>query len=206
MIFDENFDRALWLLVASNKKDSEKICEFINFIPDYIYNDIQKKLTEYYDCSKKVKKNIIYDGCLVGNDGYEYYIVVKVRSDKLYFKVLRWKENIERIEEQYNLILKEMYIDYLDNMKFGDIKGIGKYSYEINKINDDGMDTEEYTRVYNLNKLAFGFVITSFKKRVPKKVKYVNLFKNIPKEIYIDDFSTEENINGLIKKRKRNID
>ena len=49
MIFNFDYDRALWLLVASNKIDSDSICNLISFIPDGVYSEIQIALNNYYN-------------------------------------------------------------------------------------------------------------------------------------------------------------
>lgn len=207
MIFDENFDRALWLLVASNKSDSDKVCRLISCIPKSVYLEIQVALYNYYNCGMEVKNNIVFETNLNNIDGFDYYIIVKVVSDKLFFKVLRWSENKERIEEEYKLVLMEIFSDYLADMEYGDKRNVGKYTYEINNIHYDDLvtlvDTESYDRSYILTKVPFGFILTGFIKKIPIKKKYVNVFKNIPEELCVDDFSSKEKIEGLVKKRKK---
>lgn len=205
MIFDENYDRSLWLLVASNKSDSDKICRLISYIPEDVYRQIQDSINNYYNGI--IKNNTIFNTSLSNIEGYDYYITVKIVNDKLYFNVLRWIENKGRVEEEYQLVLQEMLKEYLTDMSWGDKRSLAKYSSEFNNIkfvgNLTAVDTESDDRRYRVTKVPFGFVVTTSKNKMIVAKKYVNLFKNMPEEIYLDDFSSEEKREGLVKKKKR---
>ena len=213
MIFDKNYDKALWLLVASNKEDSERICKLINCIPEDIYVGIQNAIDNYYNGNYYDKKNnggrekIVYSTTLIDNDGFGSSITVKIVLGKLYFNVYRWKEDISRIEEEYELILKDINNEDLSEMFYFDKNFIGRYSSEINNIRFVGYLTDvnavNLDRKYYVKRIPFCYVISSFlgKKRIGMKI--INVTKNMPEEIYFDDFSSQDKINGLVKKKIR---
>lgn len=203
MIFDYCYDKALWLLVAGNKKDREKICDFIKYIPDDIYLKIQKAISDYYSGNlENIRENVIYSDEFLGKDGYGSSIVVKIKAAKLYLNLYRWKEDIDRIEEEYSLILSDLSLDYLDEMLIFDKSIVGRYSSEVNNIKFIGcltdVETSSYDRKYYIEKYPLGYIVFSKFGR-----KYVNVKKNIPEDLNVTDFSSKDTINALVKKRIR---
>jgi len=213
MIFDINYDKALWLLVASNKEDSERICKLINSIPEKIYVEIHNAIDNYYNgiCYdnkfNNIREKVVYSSTLTDNDGFESAIIVKIVLGKLYFNIYRWKEDIERVEEEYQLILKDINNQDIDEMFYFDKSFIGEYSSEINDIKFVGYLTDINTfnldRKYYLKRIPFCYIISSFlgKKRIGMKI--INVNKKMPEEIYYDDFSSQDKINSLIKKKSK---
>lgn len=210
MIFDENYDKVLWLLVAGNKSDSDNICKLINYIPEDVYGQIQRAISSYYDGTlENTKGNIIFSTSLSNVGEFDCYITVKIELGKLYLNVCRWKEDKERIEEDYELVLKDISKETIDDMLYFDKKYIGKYSSEINKIKFVGYLTDveksSYDRKFALQKIPLGYIVSSSLRKRNLGKKYVSINRNMPDEIYVENFSSQEKIGGLIKKRKRNI-
>ena len=200
MIFNENFDNALWLLV-SNKNDGSKIGEIISFIPDFVYDEIQVVLDNYFNNKLTVKDDVLYQKSLKNIDGYDCYIKIGIISNKLYVDLLRWVDGKNRVEEEYKLILKCISYDDLFNIKnevelgrfIKDIYNIDKYNgeYLIDNLSTDYR--------YTLRKAPLGFIITSYENRFPISKKYVDVAKNMPDELFAKDLKKE----FLVKKRKK---
>ena len=207
MVFNLGYDRALWLLIASNKYDSDKIGNLISFIPDSVYNEIQVALNNYFNNCNDNKNNIIYQKNLNDIDGYDCYIKLKVNSNGLYFSVLRWIDCKNRVEEEYELILKQIWLEDLLDIKCGDKLSIGKYKADIYNISEYSgdllVDNLQYSKKFMLTKIPFGFVINSSKDKIVNNMKYINVLKNMPDELFPCDFRSLEQRQGLIKKRKR---
>ena len=211
MLFDKNFDKSLWLLVAGNKKDSENVCKLISYIPEDICKNIQIAIRDY--CNGGIKDSIIYKDTYNGVDGFDYYIVVKYEDDvinniyNLCITLYRWKEKEIRIEEEYNLVLRYIHVSQLDNMLYFIKDTIGSYSSEINNIKFVGyltdVDPISYERSFSLKKVPFRYIVSSYLGNRKKGIRYVNVSNDMPDEIYYEDFSSQEKINGLVKKRKR---
>ena len=49
MIFDRNYDKALWMLVSGTKKDNERIYELFNCIPEDVCDKIHNAIDNYYN-------------------------------------------------------------------------------------------------------------------------------------------------------------
>lgn len=208
MIFDKDYDNALWLLVAGNKKDSDKICNLIRYIPEEIYLKIQMAISDYYsEKLEKVNENVIYSDVFNEIDEYCCSIIVKIKRGRLYLNLYRWKEDIERIEEEYNLILKAVSSEDLEDLLILDKNIIGKYSSEVNNIKFLGcltdVETSSYDRKYFVKKVPFGYIV--FSKFGKKKTgrKFINVIKNMPEEIFVSDFDSQDNVASLVKKRVR---
>lgn len=202
MILDENYDKVLWLLKKSNKKNNEKICKLVNYIPEEMYKEIQESIVKYYDGTLgNVKEGVIFNRTIVNDDDFTCCIVVKMDRGRLYLNIYRWKEDIDRIEEEYEVVLRDIE---LDDMDFFDKKIIGEYSSEVNQIVFVGygasVDTQDYNRYFSLKRVPFGYVIISSLGRIPLRRKFVNVNRRMPKEINRDDFCLEDK---SIKKRIR---
>ena len=200
MIFNENFDNALWLLV-SNKTDGSKIGEIISFIPDFVYDEIQVVLDNYFNNKLALKDDILYQKSLNNIDGYDSYIKVGVISNKLYLDLLRWVDGKNRVEEEYKLILKQISYDDLFNIK--NKVELGRFIKDIYNIDEyngeyliDNLTTDHR---YNLRKAPLGFIVTSYGNRLPISKKYVDVVKNMPDELFTKDLKKE----SLVKKRKK---
>ena len=200
MILDNDYDKVLWLLKKSNKKNGKKICEMVNYIPDSLYEDIQEAIVKYYDGTLDcVDTGIIFSKTITNDDGFECYIVVKINKGKLYLYLYRWKEEVERIEEEYELILVDIG---LEDMNYYDKKIVGEYCSEVNRISFVGYGTdvtaETYKRSFSLKRVPFGYVIISSFGKIPLGKRFVNVNRVMPKDINKDDFSLEDK---KVKKR-----
>lgn len=203
MIFDDGYDRALWFLVANNKRDSERVCNLIRFIPEYVYVDIQNAIMNF----NSSKGDRVYNVALSNVDGYDCYVEVLLKKNKLYLILRRWIGDVERIEEEYELVLRNISNEMLVNMKYGDAFVIGRYSSAKHDIRKNGYCSETstigYDGKYGITRVPFGFFVTPVKMNIGVMNKYVNLFKDKPEEMFIDDFSDRESVSRLVKKRKR---
>ena len=47
MIFDNDYDKALWLMLKADKKNRKMIAEFIRSIPSGLYEQIRKSISIY---------------------------------------------------------------------------------------------------------------------------------------------------------------
>lgn len=206
MILDYYYDKVLWLLKKSSKKNNENICELVNYISDEVYKEIQERIAKYYKGTlDNVKDDIIFNKTIVNDDGYECYIVVKINKGRLYLNLYRWKEELDRIEEEYELVLRDIE---LEDMYYFDKKLIGEYSSEVNQIDFIGygamVNTYDYNRCFYLKRVPFGYVIISSIGRIPLRRKIVNVNRKMPKEINRDDFSIEDkNIKKRIRIKKK---
>lgn len=200
MIFSDNFDRALWLVLSSNKRDRRLIGDVIGMFPDYVYKEIQEFISKRNgDEFRKSYRDL---------NGYESYVIVKVIADELLFNVDRWKEeNGIRCEESFQFNLVAVSRDDMNAMILQNNR-IGSLSYEINdNISFSDMDTivknGYYNRDYNMYMIPFGCIMSTSLGYRLFSLMGVNYNKRMPNELYSYDFNDRDSINRLVKSRKR---
>lgn len=83
MIFSKEFDKALWLILYGDKRNREKIEDFVRSIPCVLYKDIHKCLVKFYEYQRKNvsifdRDEDIRRECVVADSFgiYTYYFVV----------------------------------------------------------------------------------------------------------------------------------
>jgi len=202
MIFDGNYDKVLWLLISSARNDSERIYELFNCIPEEVCVKIKKAIDNYYNGDMDNK--IILKDTISNSDNFGCTIVVKVVLGKLHLNIYKWREEKERIEEEYELVLKDIDKQDFDEMLFFDKKYIGEYSSEINEIHFVGygtnVETSNYNRKYYIKRIPFGYVIISSLGKKKLDRKFVNIKKKMPIDVNRDDLDNKE---SSVKKRIR---
>lgn len=200
MIFSDNFDRALWLVLSSNKRDRRLIGDVIRMFPNYVYKEIQEFISKRNsDEFRKSYRDL---------NRYESYVIVKVIADELLFNVDRWKEeNGIRCEESFQFNLVAVSRDDMNAMILQNNR-IGSLSYEINdNISFSDMDAivknGYYNRDYNMYMIPFGCIMSTSLGYKLFSLKGVNYNKRMPDELYSYDFKDRDSVNKLVKSRKR---
>lgn len=61
MIFNEDYDRSLWLILSGNKNNRERIANFIKEIPEELYKQIRKSLLRYREYLNKNRGILVCD-------------------------------------------------------------------------------------------------------------------------------------------------
>lgn len=202
MIFNEDYDKTLWLVLSSNKETRDDVGKLIGMLPNWVYVDIQKMISDY-----KMGINTVYKKSFDYVDNYGYYVIVRIIHGKLLFNVTRWKEDKVRTEEEYTLCLVPITNDELLEMEYLCKKNIGSYDSEIyDNITYDpygGIDIYEFSRRYNIRKIPFGVILdTSLDKKI-FNINVVNFKKNMPNEMFVSDFSSSDKIDALVKRKIR---
>lgn len=204
MIFDDSFDRSLWLVIASNKKDGEKIGNVIGMLPDYVYKEIQEFISNYklgkIDSGefRKSYSNINEHG---------YYITGKIIANELLLTIDRWNYRDIRTEESYQLNLLSISKEEMDLLIFQNNR-IGTFSYEIIdniRFTDANnlASSSTYNRDYNMFRIPFGCIMSTSLGYRLFSLKGINFFKKMPDELYVVDFGSPTKIEKLVKSRKR---
>lgn len=200
MIFSDNFDRALWLVLSSNKRDRRLIGDVIGMFPDYVYKEIQEFISK--------KNNNEFRKAYKDLNGYDCYVTVNVIADELLFNVDRWKEEHGiRCEESYQFNLVSISRENMNAMIMKNNR-IGSLSYEINdNISFSGNDTLVengiYNRDYNMYMIPFGCMMSTTSGYRIFSLKGVNYNKRMPDELYSYDFKDRDSINKLVKSKKK---
>lgn len=208
MLFDKNFDRSLWLIIASDKVSRERIGRIISFLPQEEYDQLQKEIEHYYkNKSTGDVDRIVFNKTFVGKDDFNYYFRVQICSNELNVKICRWIEKSDRLEEDYELNLVSISNEDLVNMEYLKNGYIGSYSQEFNRIHFvdylTSVDTAKWNRDYCLLRVPLGYISSSILGRRIFKVNVVNALKRIPNDMVVDDFSSQDKRNELVRRRKK---
>ena len=137
MIFNEAFDRALWLmLLDENNMNREKILYFIKIMPDKIYDTIHRVIEVNSHLSHINHNNSSPQTLLTftGEDGYEYLFKCKISFGKLQLSFNRCNEQLN-VCETFDLSLNSISLNHLFSIdKFGNTE-IGRVRWSIDKLN-----------------------------------------------------------------------
>lgn len=198
MIFNNNYDKILWLILKYDKSNRERILDFIENIPCEFLIKIQnviKEYVEYKSDSSVYKKNNFY-GEYYDESKYLYHFNIDKDCDTLF--VGRHILKYGRMFNDFGLLLT----DGIDVKNMNEVCEyvIGKVSFDYDIIND-GMRVfqGEYTSIdYKLLDVILGYVmIISNQDRVMfKDMKKIVSIDNIPKDYDIND------VKKLIRKRE----
>lgn len=202
MIFDKDFDRTLWMILSADKKNRNRITEFIRSIPSELYQKIQKSISVYkeYESSERFDSGYLDETLLSGNYEthdrilYWYELDDDFGSLELGYSVY----NGEKYEEAFELTLEP----YNNKIEYFEDECIGNLDYDIT---ESGYTSTCNEIEYNMVKTPFGiFVVSMLEDKNDKEklgINRVNL-RNMPDEMFMTDFSHKDSINRLIRKKR----
>lgn len=199
MVFNDNYDKILWLILKYDNSNRERILEFIENIPCEFLIKIQNVIKEYVEYKldnsvDKEKKNFYGEYC----DGCNkiYHFCIDNDCDTLF--VGKYMIKYGKMFSDFGLLLT----NGIDIKNINEICEymIGKLTFDYDVIND-GMKTVrgKYTSIdYKLLDFLLGYVmIISNQDRVMfKDMKKIVSIDNIPKDYDIND------VKKLIRKRE----
>lgn len=204
MVFDYNLDRSLWAIM-SIKENCDEISCFINNLPIEIYKDVRLGLSERFNDNFKICNKEIEN-----DNGYNYSYQIDICNDCLMLKVYKYNthnnKNDEtlcvREEEYFCLTLNMLHIpltrsishEYLGSFISSRSKTIEKNGVCI------GIQYVSSYGNYDLVPSVLGNIVRC-KSENGTFYKRVNFNKNMPKEIYLSDFSNKSN--NLVRTNKR---
>lgn len=204
MVFDEYNDKLLWLMMAGDNKNRENLAYFIGIIPKEIYDYFNKMIINFneksgdffYDerrCSSISKRVVTVDRIV--------YDVSAYCDGDLHLKLWRWKGIY--IEEQFELVLNTSVFTSIDNMKNFEKVCIGWFCCNYKNISfNNADDIIHIDKEYYLKKLPIGFMVDCYD-IYSNRGRLVDYERKCPRELYLTDFKTKENIDRLVKLRKR---
>lgn len=204
MIFDKNLDKALWLLLSADRKNSEKVVNFINIIPEELKEQIQEKIKIYNEYKMNGNKNFSFlcGDCEIDNK-LLFWFEIDTYFGELEMGYMESNCGIYKDVFKMTLLLDEN-LSLIDN--FGK-KNIGRIEYDIhtNKIDNVGSIVESSENSYDLYKTPLGYMIVysvDNDKGVKHYMKIINIL-DMPEELFIDDIKDMSDVKRLVKERKR---
>lgn len=166
MIFSEDFDSALCMILESDKKNKEKILGFIDSMPSDFYKKISLALEKYYEYEEnQIDVFDREDICLMGEtldvDNCKYSFLIDMMIHSL---------TITKSEKNDNNYNKVFELTLFSNSGFNNIDVFGKQVlgslydvYDSVKLNYNLVDTM-FGRMFNVT----GAVINRYR-RIPFK-------------------------------------
>ncbi|MBQ2873009.1 MAG: hypothetical protein IJE89_03310 [Bacilli bacterium] len=197
MVFNFDYDKALWIMLQGDKINREVLIKFINSLTNDMYKCIHDLI---YNDSRK--SNIT---CLLGDN---FTLYVELHDKELTIKLNQFNISKERVEEFFSLTL--VPLENTDKLLKKDEKElyIGNFNYKTRQLYpvvDEFVEIREKENVnYVLKKKLFGYSLfmVSPGKNCALEQSMVDI-KNIPDKIYPHYFTSESRQRRLIRRRNR---
>lgn len=202
MVFNEGFDRSIWIILSSDKKYRKEIAKFIYNLPKEIYDGICNQLKEYkyndiYDYESRVLKKLIRD-----RDSINNYYCIEIDPYKIKINLKRWDSANDKLNEDIELLFYYCDINELDNID--DFLCIGNYNYKSSRFISPFSslltfvgDEREY-EIYDSDDMELMVSISNDSELDNK----INLNK-LPREYGLSDFKDARSATRLVRGRKK---
>lgn len=172
MIFNESLDRALWLMLISDKNNRDKIVGFINDVPSLVFDRIKLILSEYYEYENNdVSLLCMEDICLREE--------IDVLECKYLINLDRGCHSLSILKFNYLKNECSRLVVYFNNIELFGQQRLGSFYYDGS---DDIVDVS-----YDLVDTLLGKMVAYSDDVMYKKYKLV-FMGDIPKDVKIDDF------------------
>ena len=194
MIFSSDFDRTLWLMLISDKKNRKDIAEFIRNVPNDLYDRIHQELIKclYYDVKDKMSIKKITKA---------FRDTVSVSAGMIILNLTIWNNLVNGSQDVTQITL---YPLTLEQIKTGDSinpEYIGDfyhtystYSLLFNTVIASGVDMGYEILDNDKDYIIIQSVDGKFEKNI--------FIGDIPNEINLSDFMDKARINKLVKIRR----
>lgn len=194
MIFNDNYDKTLWLMLHSDIKCRKMVIDFINGIPSSLFEFIVDGLTRRHDDNKLGLLKELDDG------NYKYSCKVDSDTEELFIsRHLIINGNFEDV-----FMLKILPYDVLDGARKISLGSViymyrnhnNPYVWECDKVD------------YDLRKIASKLIVSVTRDYdIGIRTKYRIIDKSIiPSEVDFKDLQKEESIKGFMRKKKKTGD
>ena len=192
MIIDESYDKSLWIVTHSDKKNRDMIVDFINSIPDSLYTRIQASADMVSRCKRE---NISYSdrpekelhGSVITKDKIMYWYLIDPYNFgmTLGYSIFDGKD----YDDMFEMTLypySQPEIDYYERSLMARVCDVsnGGYSFAKDEVK------------YVMTKSKFGFIVCLLSSNKPL-YKRVNLAK-VPQDI---EFSDLRKTNRLVLRK-----
>lgn len=202
MIFNEYYDRALWLMLNSTEVSRGLLINFINCFDnkmfDFVRSFINKQEVDY----QKDNISLVNHQQLLGDN---YCLRVENNNGGLIIILNKWTNDKDCFEERYEVSLMSVpTIELMKTLKSGN-NYIGGLNYKSSWMLEDEQEPfllEETDNIdFNFNKNLFGYFIEEVNSYNNISKSYVNINK-MPDKIYPHYFKSESRLKRLVRKRK----
>lgn len=199
MIFNDEIDRSLFLILSFDIRYREQIAKLIYNIPKDLIERIQNVLS---DMNNDVSKTVELNKAFRDDDDITSMYKVIASNDSLRIKLSRWNSQYE--EDIYDIDLGYVCLDKDFSsilFKNNDLLYLGSYFFSSSRLflGIGPMVSKGNGVGYNLfDNMNGDYVVEIDSNKICEK--RLNL-QMIPNEIFLEDLSNKKNINRLVRKK-----
>lgn len=204
MVFNEEFDRALWLVLASDVFNREDIASLVYNIPKELFKCIFEQL-KMYDVTKD---NLDYSfknfrKAFRENDGDNCFYNIEMNPEEINIKLNRWGSSGVSLEETVELCLVSLSVNDLLNINLEASTYIGNYSYHSSQF----LTPESTVLLVDIKEKEYQIKadtpigLVMYNSEGGKFFRIVNM-KKMPSEMELSDLSSKRSVNKLVRTRK----
>lgn len=205
MVFNEEFDRTIWIILASDKDNRFNIAEFIYNMPRELLEKIYNQLKLYSsDNDNKAMKSNDFRKALRDKDGNNYFYTVDMDSQEIKINLKKWNSSSDKLEENIGLSLYAISIEDLTNIEEDFPLYIGNYHYNTSGFLNPFSSTlvvlgdERDYEIFENTILGLKISVTDDN----RTFRRVNI-KNMPQDISLSDLGDRCSVNRLVRGRKK---
>lgn len=198
MIFNNNFDKSLWLILASDKHRRMEIANFLNLIPKDVLDKISYHLKSDMAEDTTIKFNNATRDLLENT----YLYKIEMSKKKLTIKYSKWGQSIDETEENFELSLVSLSEDLIKEVGFSDSIYLGGcYSNNVSLfLNALFVKCDGYFYYAYFDDVKQKVVVEILGNKVKEKSIDLNM---IPDDINLCDLEDKKSINRLVRIKRR---
>ena len=149
MLFNEEYDKSLWLILSGDSKNRDIILKFVDSIPKSLYKELNKSI----NWCKNVRP---FYSLIKDNKGYRYWYSLNSNTGELC--LIRYIDPIE-VNEQDIFILSLFPFNGLENYNN---ETLGSISYVVSNVRcEDNVDCDKVE--YSLVRTSFGLFLKKYR-------------------------------------------
>jgi len=201
MVIRNDFDRTLWLMLISDRKNRNDIGEFIKNVPKDLLERIHLELDKCpIDDEKYPLKKI--NKAFRNNNGDTYFYTVSLNGCQIIINLSIWNQFDSTYDEVIQITLYSLSMDDIKDIEPEYPIYIGDYYHIISKMSYifDTVICKGNDRGYELvDSDDYSVTIQSVDGKIDKNID----ISRMPVEINVDDFIDKKSINRLVRKRSK---
>ena len=204
MIFGDDYDRTLRLILMNDRKNRYEIAKLISSLPDELISDIRIGINEFN--AGILKDEILINKAIKDKDGRTSMYRIKISNGKLLINLCRW---INDLEENYEFEMIPLVFDVnhkclLLDKDMGDTIYIGGFSLISSRLSSFLGNTivSDYNCIqYELYEdIDSNLMIELSDDRIIDRKVNLDMFF---KDIIVEDLNSKKNIRRFVRKRVR---
>lgn len=197
MVFDKRFDRALWIMLSSDKENRDYIARMIACIPQEAYGVVRCMIDNYYNGTDTRS----FCDCVLD----EMYFSAAIVDNELFVELFFWND---KEEESFELCLANLTSEDLLGMTQFKNQFLGSFEYlGGEKSNSNSLELNNIwsiERYYELRRTPLGYRIGFLNSRNDNIYDFRRArVKMVPDKMYPHQFDNGKKFQRLMRGRKK---